>query len=131
MPTLRRPATALAVLLSLTALAGVNPPRAEAGPGGCHYAAIAYSEQTGRFGYAYGRTCLADARAAALANCHAPGARVVACVENGWVALARGVHGAYGYGWSTRSLGEAEAIALRGCASRGSPGVIAVWASSS
>jgi serine/threonine-protein kinase len=122
----RRPAVVLAVaVLSLVALAAVNPSRAEAGSSD-RFAAIAYSECTGRYGYTFGCGCLADAEAGAVANCGAPDARVVGCVENGWVALARSPNGsAYGYGWSTCSLADAEATALRSC-----PGYIAVWAAS-
>jgi len=119
-------------LTSLVVLGTVALPRAQAGPGGNRFAAIAYSEQTGRYGYVYGRACLADAQAGAIANCGAPDAHVVIWVQNGWVALARSPNGAaYGCGWSTCSLADAEATALRGCALHGCPGIIAAWASSS
>jgi Domain of unknown function (DUF4189) len=117
--------------LALAVSAIVAFSRAQANPIGDRFAAIAYSGQTGRYGYAYGRTCLADAESAAVANCAACDARVVIRVENGWVALARGVNGtAYGVGWSTRSLADAEGIALQGCAQRGCLGYIAAWAQS-
>jgi hypothetical protein len=94
-----------------------------------HFAAIAYSPQTGRYGYTSGAACLADAEAGAVANCGVWDARVVVWVENGWAAFARSPDGsAFGYGVSTRSLAEAEGIALRGCAQNGCPGYIVAWA---
>jgi hypothetical protein len=131
MSRLRRPAVANLVwsFLSLTALVAVSSP-AQAGPCVNHFAAIAYSPQTGRYGYAAG-ACLADAEAGAVANSRACDARVVVWVENGWSAFARSPDGAaYGCGVSTRSLAEAEAIALRGCARGGCPGRIVAWAAS-
>jgi serine/threonine-protein kinase len=122
----RRQLVTCFVAAALLALAAARPPRAQADPCVPRFAAVAYSECTGRYGYTYGKACLADAEAGALANCGARDARIVGWVENGWVALARSPQGsAYGFGWSTRSLAEAEAIALRAC-----PGYIAVWTAS-
>ena len=123
----RRPGVlVIAAAVSVAALLVISSPQAQAGFCQHRFAAIAYSACTGRYGYTSGRTCMADAKSEAIANCGARDARVVACVENGWVALARAPIGsAYGYGWSTRSLADAEAIALRAC-----PGYVAVWAAS-
>ena len=117
--------------MSLAMLAAVGPPAAQASPCGNHFAAIAYSPQTGRYGYSSGAACLANAEAGAVANSGACDARVVVWVEDGWAAFARSPNGsAYGYGVSTRSLAEAEAIALRGCALNGCPGCIVARAAS-
>jgi hypothetical protein len=118
-------------LLCLTVLSPIVLPEAQAGRRANRFAAIAYSPLTGRYGYATGAGCLADADVLALANCRAPDAQIWAWVENGWVALARSREGLFvTYGVSTRSLAEAEAIALRGCAQTGCPGVILAWAAS-
>jgi hypothetical protein len=131
MSRLCRPAVAIVVwsLICLSALLAVSP-LVRAGPCASRFAAIAYSAQTGRCGYAAGAR-LADAEAGAVANSCARDARVVAWVENGWAAFARSPDGAaYGCGVSTRSLAEAEAIALRGCARGGCPGCVVAWAAS-
>lgn len=123
---LHRPAAVVFLaLVGLAVIAAINPPRAEASPRS-KYAAIAYSEQTGRYGYAYGYNALQNAEDDAIANCDAPDAEVVTWVENGWVALALGDDGAYGYSWSTQSLADAEAVALQNCP--GNNACIAAWA---
>jgi hypothetical protein len=130
---LRRPALALGfvALLSVVTLLAVDSPAAQASFGVNRFAAIAYSPQTGRYGFTSGATCLPDAEARAIANCGACDARIVVWAENGWAAFARSPNGsAVGYGVSTRSLAEAEAIALRGCALNGFPGSIIAWAAS-
>lgn len=125
MTTPRRTAVASLVAVALLTLAAAQPPRAEADPCSHRFAAIAYSPCTGRYGYAFGQGCRAEADAEAVANCGAADARPVAWVENGWVALARSCNGpAISCGWSTRSLAEAKAIALRGC---GGASYLVVW----
>jgi hypothetical protein len=119
---------AAATLVALILLGSVPLPRAEASRG--HFAAIAYSEQTHRYGYVYGYTCLPDARRDAVHNANACDAQVVVSAENGWVALALGDDGAYGYGWSTCSRAEAERIALQNCGQHGCHPHIVCWASS-
>ncbi len=117
-------------ILSLNVLMAVNPPAVEAGCRVNHFAAIAYSPLTGRYGYASGATSLLAAKAVAIANCGACDARVMVWVENGWAAFAVSPNGAVGYGVSARSLAQAEAIALSGCALSGCPGGIVAWAAS-
>jgi hypothetical protein len=127
---LHRPAsTIVCALASLLVLTTVHLSPAKADDPGGKFAAIAYSEQSGRYGYAYGCTCLPDAQNNAVANCGAADAHVVVWVENGWVALAVGDNGAYGDAWSTSSVAEAEAIALQNCSQYGGNAHIAVWAS--
>ena len=117
-------------LACLAVLAAVNPPQARADFSGGHFAAIAYSEQTGRYGYANGYHCLTEAENQAIAHCCAPDARAVVYVENGWVALAQGDNRAYGYAWSARSLLDAEARAVHNCGSLGCNPHLVLWAPS-
>jgi hypothetical protein len=105
-----------------------NPAQAQAGCTGSHFAAIAYSEQTGKYGYANGCSCQEEAESKAIGFCGACDARVVSSVQGGWVALAKGGNGAYGYGWSTRSLADAEVAAMRSCACRGPCPQLVLWA---
>jgi hypothetical protein len=78
------------------------------------YAAIAYSQSTGQYGYSYGYDNLGAAENAAVGYANAPDAHVVVWVENGWAALAVNDDGGWGYGWSTNSQAEAEGYALNG-----------------
>ena len=65
------------------------------------YAAIAYSPSTGKRGYAYNYGSRWGAEKAALANCKADDAKIVAWVNNGFCALAIGSDkDAYGTGYS-------------------------------
>jgi hypothetical protein len=79
------------------------------------YAAIAYSEQTGNYGYSYGFNCSQDAENDALSRCNGCDAQVVVWVKNGWAALAVGDNGAYGWGWSGNCRADAENIARQNC----------------
>jgi hypothetical protein len=77
------------------------------------YAAIAYSPNTGRYGYATGRPTRAAAESVAVAECNRPDARVVVWSRNEYCALAVGDNRkVYGYGYSPDKE-EARAIALR------------------
>src|SRR5689334_18039589 len=92
---------ALMLLLALSASAWAD------------FGAIAYSPDTGRWGYSYGFYWQSDASNDALARCNAADARVVVWVQNGWAALAVGDDGAYGWGWSASSRADAESRALQ------------------
>ncbi len=128
MGTLRRPAVAFIVwsVASLAALTDVSAPRAPAAWTGHRFAAIAYSETTGRHGYAVGWS-LQEAMVGAMAHCYAPDAHVVVWVEDGWAALAMGDNGVYAVGCSHRSLADAEMVALQGCAVYNYRGAILAW----
>jgi len=89
------------------------------------YAAIAYSESTGQYGYTHGYDDLSAAQNDAVANANADDAKVVVWVENGWAALAVN-DGRWGYGWSTNSLDEAENNAINAAGG----GSILCWAAS-
>jgi hypothetical protein len=115
----------LATVLSLVSVLAIIPSQAAAA--GSRFAAIAYSDQTGRYGYAYGYNDRQNAQDDALARCDAPDGRVVVWVEHGWVALALGERGVAGWAWSTRSRADAETRALRQCGCNGS---IVAWACS-
>jgi len=79
-----------------------------------YYAAIAYSPATGKYGYSYNFTTLADAQRRALAHCPAKDARVVVWSKEGYCALATGKDGSYGWGYGTTAA-QAQAHALAEC----------------
>jgi hypothetical protein len=113
---------AVAVAAVLLAAAG----NARADP----YAAIAYSESTGQYGYTYGYQDLGAAQCDAVSNANAADAHVVVWVENGWAALAVNNDGGWGYGWSTRSQAAAERIALNGAGGAACGAHILCWVAS-
>ncbi len=107
-----------AVLGLIVAAVGVFGLAAPAGARADAFAAIAYSPNTGNYGYAYGKSCQADVEIAALGYCKAPDAQVVVWCENAYAALAVGDNGVYGYATAdTRK--EAERLALRYCRDAG------------
>src|SRR5438128_2653369 len=67
---------------------------------GTTYAAIAYSEKTGEWGYSSGQQTRDIAEELARRNCKADDAKPVAFVRNGFCALAVGENGAWGTGFS-------------------------------
>jgi serine/threonine-protein kinase len=67
---------------------------------GTTYGAIAYSEKTGAWGYAYDQSTRGMAEGIARRNCTGDDARAVGWVRNGFVALAVGENGAWGVGYS-------------------------------
>lgn len=80
------------------------------------FAAIAYSRETGKYGYASECKTRDDAEREALRHCDVHDARIVGWVHNGFCALAVGDHGAWGTGWSagkeaTRAVAEERALA--------------------
>jgi hypothetical protein len=84
---------------------------------GAHFAAIANSRTTGRWGSANGWEYRADAENVARKMCHAADADVVVYVKDGYVALAVGDNGIYGAGYGTTRK-QAEEMALRECGKR-------------
>jgi hypothetical protein len=64
------------------------------------FAAIAYSPETGKYGYASECKTKQAAEQEALRRCAGPNARIVTWVHNGYCALAVGDKGAWGGGWS-------------------------------
>jgi hypothetical protein len=97
-----------------------------AGRSAADYAAIAYSQSTGAYGYSYAFATLAGAKAEALSHCDADDARIVAWVQNGYVSLALGdTVGAYGWGWASTAA-EARARARAECRARTTGAYIAV-----
>lgn len=89
----------VALVGTLSALLAV--PAAEADDGD-YYAAIAFSEGTGSYGFAYGHSSRASAERAALRECSGYDARVVVWAKNAWLVLALGhKRGAHGWAWSS------------------------------
>ena len=78
------------------------------------FAAIAFSQATGSYGYGYGFDTRGDAEKEALAQCNGDDAQVVVWVKNGWCVLAVGDDNAYGYGWAS-DIGSARKKALAEC----------------
>jgi hypothetical protein len=129
MSRVSQPAAVLfCTLASLAVLAAARAPRAVAAPPVDRFAAIAVSQQTGRYGYGTGYATLYEAEASARVNTGDPNAEVVVWVKNGWLALAYCDTG-YATSWSTRSAQDAAARALDDCSRNGSPGQLAVWVS--
>ena len=94
------------------------------------YAAIAYSQCTGQYGYTYGYNDLCAAQNDAVANANASDAQVVAWVENGWAALAVNKNGGWGYGWSNNGQADAERFALNGAGGPACGAYILCWVAS-
>jgi hypothetical protein len=129
MSRVSQPAAVLfCTLASLAVLATARAPRAEAAPPVERFAAIAVSQQTGRYGYGTGYATLREAQASAIANTGDPNAEVVVWVRNGWLALAVNETG-YATTWSMRSAQDAATRALDDCSRKGSRGQLAVWVS--
>jgi Domain of unknown function (DUF4189) len=87
------------------------------------FAAIAYSRETGKYGYGSACTTKAAAEEEARRKCQAHDARIVAWVHNGFCALAVGDEGIWGVGWSAgkeASSGAAKNHAVAECQKRSS-----------
>ena len=67
---------------------------------GSSYAAIAYSEKTGKYGYSFQQPARSTAETVALRNCKADDAKIVTWARNGFCALAVGDGTAWGIGYS-------------------------------
>ncbi len=105
------------VLAGLTFLTAMPPVQAQP-PNTTYWAAFAYSPSTGKYGYTYGWLAQSNAKRAALKNCKAVDAKLIAVVGNYYLALAKGDdETVYGYGYSTDAA-DAKAIALRECRKR-------------
>lgn len=63
------------------------------------YAAVAYSESTGEYGYGWDHASRGAAERTALAHCKASDAKIVGWVKAGWLVLAVGEDKAYGVAW--------------------------------
>ena len=94
------------------------------------YAAIAYSESTGRVGYQFNTYRLEDAEQAALYRCGAYDCNVKVWVRNGCASLARATNGTLGWSWST-SLSIAQSQSLYECSLRGHSCGVLAWACTS
>jgi len=64
------------------------------------YAAIAYSPNTGAFGYSSECPTRTRAEKEALAKCMGDDAQVLVWARNGWCCLAVGDDHGYGYAWA-------------------------------
>lgn len=106
------------------ALADNMLPRLEPAPeasarllGGDLYAAIAFSFNTGKWGYSYNYGTRADAETVAIRNCKADDCQVLVWATDACCALAVGDNNKYGYGWNY-DKDDAIARALRECQQR-------------
>ncbi len=63
------------------------------------YAAIAYSEKTGHYGYGYNFDTCAAAEEQALSECKGDDAKIVVWARNAWCALAISDNGPYGWAY--------------------------------
>ncbi len=84
---------------------------------GDHFAAIAFSEKSGAWGYGYGQPSRQFAEARAVLNSD-PNGKDVVQVRNGWCALAVSDDGVHGWG-SGASDDEAEKASLEDAGKRG------------
>jgi hypothetical protein len=80
--------TLLAIAILFASLAQSRARVIQIDPG--TFAAIAYSQSTGRFGYSYNYRSRAEAESEALRHCGAPDAQIACWVNNGFCALAFG-----------------------------------------
>jgi serine/threonine protein kinase, bacterial len=94
-----------------------------------NWGALAYSDSTGRYGFAYDYASQAQAINAAVERCKARDCRGVVWFRNSCGAFAKG-NGAYGWGIGD-SRGLAEAKALAECRKRGGGCRIIQWACTS
>jgi len=94
------------------------------------YAAVAYSDSTGRWGYSFDNYTLIDAMANAEAQCGVYDCEAKSYVMNGCTALARGYGWGLGWGIST-SLASARYQAVRQCELRDYACSVVVWACTS
>ncbi len=78
------------------------------------FAAIAYSQSTGKAGIAWSSPYRASAEQQALAACPAPDAKVVIWVQDGWCALAVGDRNGYATAWGPSSE-QVQRAALSDC----------------
>jgi serine/threonine protein kinase, bacterial len=93
------------------------------------WGALAYSDSTGRYGFAYDYASQAAAINAAVERCKARDCRGVVWFRNSCGAFAKG-DGAYGWGiGDSRALAEAKALAE--CRKRGGDCRIIQWACTS
>jgi hypothetical protein len=91
------------------------------------YCAFAFSESTGRYGFADGFDSRRKAERYALGKCGTADASVVGWVNNGYLALAVGPGNSYGTGFGS-SAEVACRNALRNCPRRPARVVKWVWA---
>ena len=119
-------------ILSLVVAAGLlwlaHPAQARADD---TYAAIAYSEKTGHYGYGFNFDTREAAEQRALSECKGDDAKIVVWARNAWAALAVSDNGHYGwaYGDSEESV---KNTALQKCKDAGGTNAhIAVYGYSS
>jgi serine/threonine-protein kinase len=113
----------LAVCTVLLAITSLSTPAAA----NDNYGAIAFSQDSGNYGYSYDHNTRAGAERDALNRCNASDCTVVVWFMNDCGALASGDHNGYGTGWAS-SRGEAENIAMSNCKNESSNCSITCWA---
>ncbi len=91
-----------------------------------HYGAIAYSTDSGRYGYSYDYDSRAAAEERAVSECNDSSCTAVLWFRNACGALATGDGHAYGTGWAS-DRSEAENTAMSYCNKNGTNCSITRW----
>lgn len=106
--------------VALITLLAISPTitRAQSGADEPRYAALAYSDSTGAYGYAHGYESREEAEQEAIRRCNQSDARVLTWARNQWICLVRAPNSAYGFS-SQPTEEEAQREALRHCNDRG------------
>ncbi|MBX3573941.1 MAG: DUF4189 domain-containing protein [Mesorhizobium sp.] len=117
------------VLLSGAFAVGLS--LAGAGVALADFGAIAFSPQSGAYGYSYGAGTRAQAERIAMSNCRANGAgcRLLVYFRNACGALAVGNGNGYGYAWAG-TRGQAEGRAMQECRNQTSSCRLVAWSCS-
>src|SRR6476659_9842070 len=77
------------------------------------YAAVAFSQSTGAYGYSWNQPNQCCAERAALSVCGADDAEIVGWVKGGFIALAIGDDNSYGGGWQYGATASSDEAAQR------------------
>jgi hypothetical protein len=96
------------------------------------YGAIAYSPQSGAYGYSYDYNSRADAENVAINNCrqHGTGCEIAIWFRNACGAVATGRNGGWGSAWAN-SRAAAENMAINYCSNYTTNCSVLVWSCTS
>ena len=91
-----------------------------------YFGAIAFSQGSGRYGYASDYGSRESAEGEALKECGDSDCTIVLWFKNACAALAKGNDNGYGTGWAS-TRGEAESIAMSNCNKNSSACSVVRW----